>query len=307
MSNHSNISPKPFLKWAGGKTQLLPTIDNYLPGQFNEEGNITYIEPFVGGGALLFYLLSKYSNIHRAIINDINPHLIHTYQVIKNYPDDLILELKDMQTYYHSLPTTEEQKKYFLNNRLRFNRSTLTMVEEAALMIFLNRTCFNGLYRENSKGEFNVAFGRYTNPCICDEELIKRDSEILQKVEILHGDFSQIESYATDYTFVYFDPPYRPIRSGSFTSYAKENFNDKEQRRLKELFSSMSSSGYHLLLSNSDGSAVDPENTFLDTLYSEYKISRVYARRSISRSGDSRGPIPELLIRNYHRTKTDDI
>lgn len=298
---------KPFLKWAGGKTQLLAAIDGLLPASFQEQTTVTYIEPFVGGGAVLFYLLQKYPNISKAIINDINLHLIHAYQAIKNHSDELILCLSQIQSLYRALSEVEAQKNFFLEIRERFNATPKSCVEDAAYMIFLNRTCFNGLYRENLKGDFNVSFGKYLNPTILDEDLIRKDSEILQRVEILNGDFSQIESHVSDYTFIYFDPPYRPITSSAaFTAYNKGNFNDKEQVRLKEFYTKMSDNGCHVLLSNSDGKASDPDNTYLDELYKEFIIQRVFAKRCISCAGSKRGPVPELLIRNYQACQSAD-
>lgn len=168
-------------------------------------------------------------------------------------------------------------------------------------MIFLNRTCFNGLYRENSKGAFNVAYGKYVNPTILDKNLIMADHRILQKVEILHGDFSQVEAFVSDdYTFIYFDPPYRPISStANFNTYSKSSFNDKEQYRLKDFFAKMHKFGCQVLLSNSDGASLDSANTYMDELYQDFLIYRVFAKRSISCSGSKRGPVSELLIRNY--------
>lgn len=301
METIPHLKAKPFLKWAGGKTQLLSVIDGMLPSSFPKESAVTYIEPFVGGGAVLFYLLQKYPNISKAIINDINPHLIHTYEAIKFHPEELIMALSQLQSSYKALDEGDPQKNFFLNIRARFNATPNSCIEDAAYMIFLNRTCFNGLYRENSKGHFNVSFGKYLNPTILDEALIRKDSEILQRVEILHGDFSQIESHVSEYTFIYFDPPYRPITSSAaFTAYAKGNFNDSEQLRLKEFYTKMHAKGCSVLLSNSDGTTADPNNTYLDELYQEFIIHRILAKRSISCAGSKRGPIPELLIRNYH-------
>lgn len=305
METTSHLKAKPFLKWAGGKTQLLSVIDGMLPSSFSNQSAITYVEPFVGGGAVLFYLLQKYPNISKAIINDINPHLIHAYEAIKYHPDELIMALSHLQSSYRALDEGNPQKNFFLNIRNRFNAPHQSCIEDAANMIFLNRTCFNGLYRENSKGDFNVSFGKYKNPTILDEELIRKDSEILQRVEILHGDFSQIESHISDSTFIYFDPPYRPITSSSFTAYNKMNFNDKEQLRLKEFYTKMSNNGCAVLLSNSDGNASDQNNTYLDDLYREFIIHRVFAKRSISCAGSKRGPISELLIRNYQECQSD--
>ena len=167
-------------------------------------------------------------------------------------------------------------------------------------MIFLNRTCFNGLYRENSKGGFNVPFGRYSNPTICDESLILSDSELLQKVEILNGDFAQTGEYVNGYTFFYFDPPYRPLdATSSFNSYVKESFDDKEQIRLKEFYSSLSADGCREMLSNSDCKGRNAEDNFFDELYQDFFIERVYAKRNINANAAKRGTLTELLIRNY--------
>lgn len=291
---------KPFLKWAGGKTQLLSTIDFFLPESFRREKEITYIEPFVGGGAMLFYMLQNYANIKRAIINDINPHLITTYTVVRDNPFLLIDTLKDIETQYRSFEEYETRKSYYLSIREKFNFGNLSAVEEAAFMIFMNRTCFNGLYRENSKGGFNVPFGKYTNPTICDESLIISDSELLQNVEILKGDFSQIGPYINGYTFLYFDPPYRPLdATSSFNSYVKETFDDNEQKRLKEFYAYLSAQGCHEMLSNSDCKGRNEEDNFFDELYKEFIIERVLAKRSINANPVKRGTLTELLIRNY--------
>lgn len=291
---------KPFLKWAGGKTQLLPTIDSFLPYTFRNEDNVTYIEPFVGGGAMLFFILQKYPNIKHAIINDINPHLIKTYTIIRDEPLLLIETLNELQNTFKGFVEYDRQKDFYLEIRNRFNQSMMIDVEEAAYMIFLNRTCFNGLYRENSKGGFNVPFGRYSNPTICDEELIIADSELLQKVEILHGDFSQTAEYIHGYTFFYFDPPYRPLdATSSFNSYVKESFDDKEQIRLRDFYSEISAKGCKAILSNSDCKGRNSEDDFFDRLYDDFFIERVYAKRCINANAAKRGKLTELLIRNY--------
>jgi len=292
---------KPFLKWAGGKTQLLPVIDSYLPESFSREKDVTYIEPFVGGGAMLFFMLQKYPNIKRAIINDINPHLVKTYSVIRDTPYSLIEYLDELQNKYRILPDYDAQKEFYLNIRNRFNSEVLTDIEEAAFMIFMNRTCFNGLYRENSKGGFNVPFGKYVNPTICDDALIIADSELLQKVEILNGDFSKTGDYANGYTFFYFDPPYRPLdATSSFNSYVKESFDDNEQVRLKEFYSNLSAQGCFEMLSNSDGRGRNEEDVFFDELYHDFIIERVFAKRCINANPSKRGALTELLIRNYN-------
>ena len=205
---------RPFIKWVGGKTQLLDDIKKILPRDLSRRDEMTYIEPFVGGGAVLFWILQEYPNITRAIINDINAELICTYRVIKHDVENLIFELNRLQNEY--LPLNEvDRKEYFLVQRERFNERDTSEVETAALFIFLNRTCFNGLYRVNSKGKFNVPHGRYANPKICDEETLRADSAVLQRVEILCGDFAQTGKYAHDNVLFYFDPPYRPLTDTS--------------------------------------------------------------------------------------------
>ena len=296
----SRTKAKPFLKWAGGKTQLLPTIDSFLPESFGREKNITYIEPFVGGGAMIFFMLQKYTNIKKAIINDINSHLVKTYTIIRDNPYALIDTLTELQEQFRVAGDVEAQKELFLNIRFRFNKDPLTDVEEAAYMIFLNRTCFNGLYRENSKGDFNVPFGKYSNPTICDESLLISDSELLQKVEILNVDFVKTGDYIDGYTFFYFDPPYRPLdATSSFNSYVKETFDDNEQIRLKDFYSSLSAEGCQEMLSNSDCKGRNAEDVFFDELYQDFFIERVYAKRNINANASKRGTLTELLIRNY--------
>ena len=296
----SRKKAKPFLKWDGGKTQLLPTIDSFLPESFGREKNITYIEPFIGGGAMLFFMLQKYPNIKKAIINDINPHLVKTYTVIRDNPYSLIDTLNELQEKFRTSGDFEAQKEFFLDIRSRFNQKVYTDIDEAAYMIFLNRTCFNGLYRENSKGGFNVPFGKYSNPTICDETLLIADSELLQRVEILNGDFSNTSAYVDGYTFFYFDPPYRPLdATSSFNSYVKETFDDNEQIRLKEFYSTLSEEGCFEILSNSDCKGRNEDDIFFDELYQDFYIERVYAKRSINANASKRGILTELLIRNY--------
>lgn len=249
---------------------------------------------------MLFYMLQSYPNIRRAIINDINPRLIRTYRIIRDNPYSLIEILKEIQSEFRAQPDHESQKDFYLNIRDLFNRGDMTDIEESAYMIFLNRTCFNGLYRENSKGCFNVPFGRYSNPTICDEDLILTDSELLQNVEILNGDFAVTEAFVNGYTFFYFDPPYRPLDSTSnFNSYVKDAFGDKEQIRLKDFYSSLSAQGCHEILSNSDCMCRNKEDIFFDELYSDFIIERVNAKRCINSNASRRGTLTELLIRNY--------
>ena len=291
---------KPFIKWAGGKTQLLTQFENILPHNLEEAEHFTYIEPFVGGGAMLFHMLQKYTNIGRVIINDINPNLITAYRVIRDTPERLITDLKMLQREFRQNSNEEARKEYFLRIRKSYNEDTHNDVTNTAMFIFLNRTCFNGLYRVNSKGYFNVPFGKYTNPTICDEELLLEDSKILQKVEILCGDYTLIERYVDNNTFIYFDPPYRPLSTtSSFTSYSKENFDDTEQTRLAHFFARLSRYGCKMMLSNSDCCAQNPNDTFFENLYGNFIIDKVHASRFVNAIPSKRGKLTEILVRNY--------
>ncbi|MBQ0075954.1 MAG: DNA adenine methylase [Prevotellaceae bacterium] len=286
---------KPFIKWVGGKGQLLSQLDELLPSSFASIPNITYIEPFVGGGAMLFYMLQTYPNIQRVIINDLNQPLITCYQIIRDRPQELISELSRIQTIY--LPLSEPQRKeFYLEIRSKFNTRRLDDVSMSALLIFLNRTCFNGLYRENRSGHFNVPFGKYTSPTICDEVTIMEDSRLLQKTEILCGDYQQTRQYIQGNTFFYFDPPYRPLNTtSSFNDYTKKKFNDEEQKRLKDFCDEINNARCNFMLSNSAC-----QDGFFEKLYQGYDIQRVLASRSINANPDKRGKLTELLIRNYN-------
>ena len=261
---------KPFLKWAGGKTQLLPEIKKILPNSLHRV-RFTFIEPFVGGGAFLFWMLRNYPNIEKAIINDINTDLTNTYLSIKHDTSELINILSKWENQYHRVYSSKEEAKlYFYEKRALFNARSSTQIEQAALFIFLNKTCFNGLYRVNGKNLFNVPIGRSASmPKICDVENLNNVSKLLDKVEILNGDYSETLKYATDETFFYFDPPYKPLSStSSFNAYAKDEFNDTEQIRLKEFCDLIDSKGHDWIVSNSDVKGADPNNNFFDELYS---------------------------------------
>ena len=289
---------RPFIKWVGGKTQLLDEVCKSLPRDFASLKHVTYVEPFVGGGAVMFWILQAYPNIERAVINDINPELICTYRVIKENVEELIVELANIQDEYIPL-STEGRKEFFMEKRARFNTKRTAPVETAALFIFLNRTCFNGLYRVNSKGEFNVPHGKYANPRICDVDNLRACSEVLQKVEILCGDFAETRRYAGPDTLFYFDPPYKPItETSSFTSYAKEGFNDAEQIRLRDFCDQISRDKALFVASNSDPKYVNPSENFFDTLYNHFIIKRVSAARMINSDASGRGAISELMISN---------
>lgn len=291
-------SAKPFIKWVGGKTQLLDDIKKSLPCDLSQRKEVTYIEPFVGGGAVLFWILQEYPNITRAIINDINAELICTYRVIKYDVESLIIELNRLQKEYLKLDEIG-RKEYFLAQRDRFNKRDTSDVDTAALFIFLNRTCFNGLYRVNSKGKFNVPHGRYANPKICDEDSLRADSVALQRVEILCGDFAQTGKYADDNVLYYFDPPYRPLTDTSaFTSYTKEGFDDAEQRRLCDFCKQIAERKSLFVASNSDPQNVNNRDEFFDHLYKMFSIKRVSAARMINSKGNGRGAISEIMISN---------
>ncbi len=291
---------KPFIKWVGGKTQLIEQLEALLPADFSERENVTYIEPFVGGGAMLFYMLQKYPNIKSAVINDINPDLTLCYKVVRDNPTELINSLKDIQTQYYSISTDEERKEFFLKQRDLFNSKSLNKIENTTLFFFLNRTCFNGLYRVNKAGKFNVPFGKYITPTICDKATIYADSKLLQNVEIMTGDFEQTFDKIKGNTFFYFDPPYRPLsNTSSFNDYAKEDFNDDAQIRLKQFCDKLNEIGINFMLSNSDCLGKDGKDLFFDNLFIDYKIDRVWAKRNVNAIASKRGKLTELLIRNY--------
>ena len=291
---------KPFLKWAGGKTQLIEQIKNNLPEIVFKE-KFTYIEPFVGSGAVLFWLLSEFPNMKKAVINDINKELIDTYEVIAQNPHDLISILEILQNEYHELEGNQEDKKqYYYEKRNLFNSREQGKIEQSALFIFLNRTCFNGLYRVNRKNEFNVPIGSYKKPTIYDRENIMAVSDALQKVEIICGDFEQTVEYAGENTLFYFDPPYKPLnQTSSFNSYTKNEFDDKEQIRLRDFCDKLAKKGHQWILSNSDVKGKDENNHFFDELYADFHIERVLAKRNINANPEKRGVLSELLIYNY--------
>lgn len=291
---------RPFLKWAGGKGQLLKEIKAYYP--FNES-TTKYAEPFVGGGAVLFDILSRY-DLSEVYISDINAELINTYCAIRDNIDSLINLLSLYQTEYVPLDT-ESRKTYYIDKRERFNDlkvngNELENIEKAALMIFLNKTCFNGLYRVNRKGLFNVPMGTYKNPLICDESNLRAVSEKLQKVEIVCGDYRQSEDFIDEHTFVYFDPPYRPLtETASFTAYTEALFDDQSQIELARFVEQMHKKGAKVVVSNSDPKNFQADDDFFDSIYASHKIKRVEATRMINCNSEARGKIKELLISNY--------
>lgn len=293
------VTLKPFVKWVGGKSQLVEQIEKMLPTD-GERLLTKYAEPMVGGGALFFSILSKY-DFEELYIGDINAELINAYRAVKNDVDNLIAKLNEMQMLF--LPMDENGRKYYYYTiRDRFNSTILseeTSTEKAAQFIFLNKTCFNGLYRVNRKGQFNVPMGAYKNPNICDDENLRNIHKALQNVTIVCGDYSLSKSFIDKDTFVYVDPPYRPISETSgFTAYNTDVFDDEEQIRLAKFIDEINLSGAKIVLSNSDPKNVNEEDNFFDDLYKNYKINRVEANRAINSKGDKRGKINELLICN---------
>ncbi len=274
--------PKPFVKWVGGKRQLLKQflrLNLYPPGLFNPKTG-RYFEPFVGGGAVFFDLLPE-----KAYLSDLNKELVTTYNVIKNDVEALIVSLKKHKT----------DKEYFLKMRAQ-DPNKLIDVAVASRFIFLNRTGFNGMYRVNSKGKFNVPYGKHTNPLICDEENLRKVSKALQGTEIKHQDYKAVLTKAKKGDFVYFDPPYHPMsKTASFTSYTAQSFLEKEQLELRDTVLELTKRGCFVMLSNSDA-------PFINEIYSGHKgirITKVQAGRAINSKGSGRGKITEVLVTNY--------
>ncbi|HEX8459032.1 MAG TPA: DNA adenine methylase [Pyrinomonadaceae bacterium] len=298
---------KPFLKWAGGKSQLLPDIQQLLPRQL-KQGNIRrYIEPFVGGGAVFFFLAQS-CELEEIIISDINVELLIAYRTVREDVRGLIRHLSRLTHNFLSLDETE-RSRFFYEQRALFNASRKKMdfphfqsswVRRTAQFIFLNHTCFNGLYRTNSKLDFNVPFGRYKQPGIFDEDNLRTASRLLQNVKILSGDFAICKEAADKNTFIYFDPPYRPLsKTANFNTYYKAVFDDEDQARLAALLRELSRRGAKLMLSNSDPKNENPDDDFFDQLYKDFRITRVQAARAINSNSAKRGHISELIITNY--------
>lgn len=293
---------RPFVKWAGGKGSLIPQLNNFYPYELKNGIIERYIEPFVGGGAVLIDILQKY-DIQEVYAFDINIDLINSYNVIKNNVEELITNLKQIETEYLQLGQ-EERKNYFYNIRDEYNNYELEEneqnVQRAAQFIYLNRTCFNGLYRVNKNGKFNVPVGSYKNPTICDEENLRQLSQLIQNVQFQYGDYSRSMEYVTKNTFVYFDPPYRPLNvTSGFTSYTKEDFNDDNQRELARFYGELNVHNAKLMLSNSNPKNINKEDTFFDNIYQGFNINQIQASRMINANSNGRGKISEILVTNY--------
>jgi DNA adenine methylase len=274
-----NNSPKPFIKWVGGKRQLLPELIKRLPKKI-----VSYYEPFIGGGALLWSLHNK--NINSIVIGDYNPELSNLYQTVKDHPEKLIKSLKkhkNNEKYFYALREIDRVSSYQ-------RRSSIT---KASRFIYINRTGFNGLYRVNLKGENNVPFGHYANPKIVDEQNLLKCSKFLQNVEVMNGDFECIKDMLDQDSFVYLDPPYIPLSATSnFTGYTDQGFDVDMQFRLREFCDYVDSIGAKFMLSNSSSSLVYE-------LYDGYNIDTVMASRAINCKGSGRGKVEELIVRNY--------
>lgn len=276
---------KPFVKWVGGKGKLISELEKYFPKKFNR-----YFEPFVGGGALFFQIKQKY-NVGFSGINDINKKLITTYKQIQINPKKIISLLKNIETEYKKLSLIE-QEKYFYDTREKYNKENINDITTAGYLIFLNKTCFNGMYRENSKGEYNIPFGDQKNPTICDEKNILAVSKCLKKTKITNLPFENAIKDCKRGDFVYFDPPYHPINTTSnFTSYHKNTFGPDEQKKLRDVFVSLTKKGCFVILSNSN-------TEFIKILYKDFNINYLSAARSINSKSNGRGKIKEIVVTN---------
>lgn len=302
-----NSIAKPFLKWAGGKSQLLDKFLDFYPAELKSGLLTNYYEPFIGGGAVFFDVAQRY-NIKSAFLCDINQELILTYLVIQQDVFKLIEVLDTFSKNYTKLDEVAQSRFYYKvreeYNRNRLNINYLSYSEDwilrAAQIIFMNKTCFNGLFRFNQKGEFNVPAGRYKNPKILDESNLLNVSKLLSIAEIRNAGFETIENGVKENSFVYFDPPYRPIsKTSAFTAYSKFKFGDEEQKQLAALFNRLNKMGIKQMLSNSDPKNNDPGDNFFDELYCQYNISRIPARRMINSDATKRNAINEIVVTNY--------
>ncbi|MFY1643742.1 DNA adenine methylase [Methanoculleus bourgensis] len=298
---------RPFLKWAGGKTQLLDEFTRRVPEDLREGNLPVFVEPFVGGGAVYFHLNSLF-DLRECHLFDVNEELVLAYNVVKNDVSGLIDYLDEVSGEFLAKSASGREEYYYAMRELfnswkgaiDYDRYSRDWIERAGQLIFLNRTCFNGLYRVNSRGEFNVPFGRYRNPRILYEDLLRADSAVLGNTTIHLGDFMLSEPWISEDTFVYFDPPYRPLnQTSSFTQYAKGGFTDEDQKRLAEFYAQCDAAGARLMLSNSDPRNIDPGDDFFDILYAGYQIDRVPAKRMINCDGAKRGEIYEIIVTNY--------
>ncbi len=304
----NSTNARPFIKWAGGKTQLLVEFEKRLPLSIREKGEIkSYVEPFIGGGALFFYLKDKYS-IKNSFLFDINPELIIAYKVVQKDHKKLIRELREIEDIHLEKSESERKENYYMirtlynaqMNDFDYDNYSAEWIKRTKYFIFLNKTCFNGLFRQNLKGEFNVPFGRYDNPKILDEPNIIAVNKSLASTEIFCADFNESSSYIQKSTLMYLDPPYRPLnRTSNFTTYAKNGFQEEDQIRLAQFFDEMNEKGAYLILSNSDPKNENLNDDFFEQHYKNFYINRISAKRNINSKITKRGCVNELIITNY--------
>lgn len=292
---------KPFLKWAGGKRQLINELIARFPTS-SEKRFTKYAEPFVGGGALFFHVIQD-NRFNEYLISDANPELYITYKTIQQSVENVIIHLRALEKRYLEGDEVErdsmfyEIRRKFNSNVSRVNTKRPINATRTAQMIFLNRTCFNGLFRVNNKGEFNVPHGRYKNPIINNYTNLRTVSTLLQDVDIRCGDYSHCDEWIDENTLVYFDPPYRPLTtSSSFTSYLKSNFSDNQQEELAEYCIKLKERGAFVMTSNSDPKNIDHYDDFFEDIYHGFTFHRVQANRAINCNGDGRGAISEFII-----------
>jgi len=310
-SQKNDSKAKPFLKWAGGKGQLLDKFNDFYPEELKSNQIHHYYEPFVGGGAVFFYIAQQF-NIKSAYLFDINEELILSYKVVQRDVSKLIETLEKLSKGYLKL-TLEKRSEFYYKIREKFNKERHTFdynkystawIKRTAQIIFLNRTCFNGLFRFNSSGEFNVPVGRYKNPRILNEQNLQLVSELLSNAEIKKADFREIIKSIQPFSFVYFDPPYRPLnRTSGFTAYSKEKFTDEEQKQLAGLFKELDKKNIKLMLSNSDPKNSNPDDNFFDELYKDFEIFRIPAKRMINSDASKRHAVQEIIVTNYSVSK----
>jgi len=307
MDNINLSIAKPFLKWAGGKTQLLQQLTEYFPPELKNGSLKNYYEPFLGGGAVFFFIAQNYT-IKKAYLSDVNEDLVLTFSVVQQNVFELIEQLFSLKSEYIKRGDKEREKFFYIvrehfnaeKEKINYDKYNSDWIPRAAKLIFLNKTCFNGLFRLNRKGEFNVPFGRYKNPGILNQDNLVSASKVLQIAEIFVTDFENIKSKLTDDFFIYFDPPYRPIsQTASFTSYSKYDFTEDDQKRLAKFYAELGINGNKLMLSNSDPKNENKDDHFFEMLYNKFNIISVKANRMINCNGDKRGKINELLILNY--------
>ncbi len=311
MAQTSATEARPFLKWAGGKGQLLAQLAACFPVALARGGLRRYVEPFLGGGALFLTVAQRY-RIEAAFLSDANPELVLAYRVVQRDVEALIERLAGLERRYLAVEEAARRAEFYAV-REAYNHGRAAVdptryaahwVGRAAQMIFLNKTCFNGLYRLNRRGEFNVPFGRYRRPVICAAENLRRVSAQLQRAEIACAPFAACAAHVDAATFVYFDPPYRPLSATArFTAYAAHKFDDEDQIELARFFARLhDTTGAKLMLSNSDPANVDPADDFFTRHYARFCLRRVWANRMINVQADKRGKISELVITNYAAT-----